>query len=104
MYSKLIIAKTKFFMTNEERKQLSMDMADMALNGALVIGSEIEQLIILDVNTGKVVPIKAKEETHVESESPEDTKKYSSKDLIEIVKKIFSKKPEKKESPAKKYY
>lgn len=109
MYNKLIVAKTKFFMNNEDRKQLSADMADMMLNGALVVGDEIDQLLILNVDTGQAIPIKAKEQkpkeelSHV-GEKPEEKKRYSSKDIFEMVKKVFSKKSEEERPPVKKYF
>ena len=109
MYNKLIVAKTRFFMNSEDRKRLSSEMADMMLNGALVVGDEVDHLLILDVDTGKAIPIKTKEQkqkenlSHVE-ETPEEKNRYSSKDIFEMVKKIFSKKPEKEKPPVKKYF
>ena len=109
MYNKLIVAKTRFFMNSEDRKRLSAEMADMMSNGALVVGDEVDHLLILDVDTGKVIPIKTKEQkqkenlSHVEK-TPEEKKRYSSKDIFEMVKKIFSKKPEEKRPPVKKYF
>ena len=109
MYNKLIVAKTRFFMNSEDRKRLSAEMADMMSNGALVVGDEVDHLLILDVDTGKVIPIKTKEQKQKENteclkENPEGKKRYSSKDIFEMVKKIFSKKPEEKRPPVKKYF
>lgn len=91
MYNKLIIAKTKFYMSNEDRKALSSDIADMALNGALVIGSEIEHLLIIDVDTGDVVPVKEKEENYITSETKKE-KKYTPKEILKAVKNILGRK------------
>ena len=99
MYNKLIIAKTKFYMSNEDRKALSSDIADMALNGALVIGSEIEHLLIIDVDTGDVVPVKEKEENYITSDTPKE-KKYTPKEILKAVKNILGRK--KNYPPAKK--
>ena len=101
MYNKLIIAKTKFYMSNEDRKALSSDIADMALNGALVIGSEIEHLLIIDVDTGNVVPVKEKEETEIKSGTKQE-KKYTTREIMNAIKNIFSRTKKKNRPPANK--
>ena len=82
MYNKLIVAKTRFFMNSEDRKRLSAEMADMMSNGALVVGDEVDHLLILDVDTGKVIPIKTKEQKQKENLSHVEKRRKKKSDIV----------------------
>lgn len=70
MENNLFIIKSKFYMAAEDRKKLSDDIADMIKNGAVVLGDEIEQMSIMNLESGSIIPIysKQKEESKTKNE------------------------------------
>ena len=69
-------------MNSEDRKRLSAEMADMMSNGALVVGDEVDHLLILDVDTGKVIPIKTKEQKQKENLSHVEKRRKKKSDIV----------------------
>ena len=83
MENKLLILKSKFYMSAEDRKKLSDDIHSMIKNGAVVLGDEIEQMSIMNLENGSIIPIYNKQ-----NKKDEETK---SKNEFTTLEKLFSK-------------
>lgn len=83
MDKKLLIIKSKFYMATEDRKKLSDDIAHMAKNGAVVLGDEIEQITVIDLNNGTIAPIYSKQNNKCEVFEP--------KKEVSTLEKLFAK-------------
>ena len=77
MENKLLILKSKFYMSAEDRKKLSDDIHSMMKNGAVVLGDEVEQMTIMNLESGSIIPIYSKQK--------------ESKDEVTTLEKLFSK-------------
>ena len=65
---KLIVAKARYYLSAEDRKSLSQDISEMIKSGAVVIGDEVDSLLMIDMETGTFIPIKS-------NSTPPDEKK-----------------------------